>query len=363
MAAAIGRALGTAFNAAKGINFIFRAQATILWWVLEQKPARPDGAQLSTENLRRNNRFLWDYLRVMRYDDIREIGVDLAGLGAGGAVRGVPLRFPAALAATIFSRKWAATLLGFTGEKSFLGLFPSPDIPGFPIGQAFDAGLSIAGGAMALVNQGINIGAGLTSAISSGDVLGGIQALRKIPSFIRNSIDFVANAGTTVSEIADGFAEVGLAFAQDVEVIARDMAATVQYYALLVGRIVGFASAPTPRVFEKFVFRTPDQILIELMGPVTDVGSRFVAGDVRPPTIGEQRTFGAREAVRQARERASSAQAIPSRLTIENAKKIARVGIEFQQEQLQMSLGVLGRSRGMTDTGLLELLQEIKKGR
>ncbi len=295
----------------------------------------------------------------MKYDDPREIAVDAAGLGAGGAVR-AGLRFPAAVAATIAARSWVESLLGFSGGKSFLGLFPSPGIPGFPVGEAFDAALSLAGGALALVNQGINIGAGITGALSSGNILGAVLAIKKLPDFLKKSLAFVTEAGTTFAEVQKGFSEVGIGFVREVEGIARDLATTVQYYALLIGGIVAPFKAPIPRVFEKFVFRTPDEILLSLLGPVTDVGSRFVPGDVRPPTIGERRTFGAKEAVRQARERFLGSQAVPNRLTIERAREVGRIGVEFQQEQLQLSLGMVARSRGETDTGLLELLREVK---
>jgi len=299
---------------------------------------------MNVTNLRTNARWLHDYLNIMRWEEPGEFLVDTAGLGTGGALRLGGARFPLALAGALGARAWVKNLLGVE-TKTIAGIIPRE------FAEGFDAAVGVAEGATALVLEGISIGGSFLTALQGGNIAGLVAPALAIKGFVEKSVAFVNESIENLEPVVAGL--VGL---------AKDIHSTAVYYGGIVNVILGFGTPRPPRVFEKFVFRTPAEILAELMGPVTDVGSRFVPGDVRPPTIAEQRTFGARESVRRARERVSRGQIVPGRLTIEQAREIARVGVEFQQESFQLGLGMLSRSREGTDVGLLELLREVKGG-
>ena len=135
--AAVLRLLGKSVFVAKGITFIFRAQATVLWWLVDDiRPTGPRG-QMTSDNLRTNARWLHDYLNIMRWEEPGEFLVDTAGLGTGGALRLGGARFPLALAGALGARAWVKQLLGVE-TKTIAGIIPRE------FAAAFDAGIGVA---------------------------------------------------------------------------------------------------------------------------------------------------------------------------------------------------------------------------
>lgn len=340
--AAVLRGLGKGIFLAKGLSFILRSQATILWWILQQEPVNPQGAKLSLGNLRTNARWLYDYLNLMRFENPAEFAVDAAGLGAGGGLRMLGKPFPTALAGAVGTRQWLKHLLGVE-TKTLFGIIPKPLV------GAADTLFGVAQGGTALVLEGIDIAGGLATALSSGNAPALIRAVTRIPKFIERSIAFVTEAVTDLE--AMGVAVKGL---------VEDIVETTQYYGGIVHAMLEiFPHAHArPSTFERFVYRTPAEILSDLMGPVGFTTVAPITGETRGPTPAEMLTGPARERVRQARERVGAREAakMPTRRTIEGAQEIARLGVAFQQQQLAMTLEMVDRTVGPT-MSLLSLLE------
>lgn len=174
------------FFALKGLAMIYRAAQTIEYHV-----GGIFGA-VGTPHLGDLNRQIAE---DFKYDDVGEVLVDLAGLGAGGAAAKAGIK-PAILA-TLAARRVVQERLGAV-TKTFLGIIPKPFLP------VAEAAGALGEEVLDMVGSAIDVGSSLL-AISSGFYQNAPNLVRDTFGFIKAAFEVYSEGSAIISVYVEGF--------------------------------------------------------------------------------------------------------------------------------------------------------------